>query len=65
MLGTSSRKDSASGFRHAMIFLDFATLQTRQCGADDFERWYVQTSEFGACLMGHKVSHAWDQEVGG
>jgi hypothetical protein len=38
-----------------MIFLDFATLQTRQCTDDDFEKWNARSSEGKECLMGRKV----------
>lgn len=57
LLGTSSRKESTEG-RHALIFLDFAPLQHRQCTEKDFEKWYARSSEGQECLMGHKVSHA-------
>ncbi|ODN82335.1 signal sequence binding protein [Cryptococcus wingfieldii CBS 7118] len=53
LLGTLPRKDSGGG-RHAMIQLDFAPLQTRQCTDDDFERWYARSGEGNECLMGHK-----------
>lgn len=56
LLGTASRKDSGTEGRHAMIFLDFAPLQTRQCTDDDFERWNARSSEGHECLMGRKVS---------
>ncbi|ORY35539.1 hypothetical protein BCR39DRAFT_567933 [Naematelia encephala] len=53
LLGTATRKDSGDG-RHAMIFLDFAPLQHRQCIGTDMERWYARDGEGKECLMGHK-----------
>lgn len=55
LLGTSPRGKGGNGGRHAMVFLDFAPLQTRQCKDDDFERWYARSGEGKECLMGHKV----------
>ncbi|WWD19083.1 hypothetical protein CI109_103541 [Kwoniella shandongensis] len=54
LLGTFPRRDSSSGGRHAMIFLDFAPVQSRQCKDSDFERWYARSAEGKECLMGHK-----------
>ncbi|KIR51702.1 signal sequence binding protein [Cryptococcus gattii Ru294] len=53
LLGTLPRKDSNGG-RHAMVFLDFAPLQTRQCKDSDFERWYARSADSKECLMGHR-----------
>ncbi|KAL7422736.1 vacuolar protein sorting/targeting protein PEP1 [Cryptotrichosporon argae] len=53
LLGTSPRRESDGG-RHAIVFLDFAPLQHRQCTDRDFERWYARSSEGEECLMGHK-----------
>jgi hypothetical protein len=61
LIGTMPRRDSQEG-RHALIFLDFAPLQTRQCVDKDFERWYARGGGEGmTCLMGHKVGRggAW------
>lgn len=56
LLGSTSRKDAGSQDRHVVVFLDFATMLTRQCGKDDFEKWYARP-EGRECLMGHKVSN--------
>ncbi|KAL7415743.1 hypothetical protein BDY24DRAFT_337902 [Mrakia frigida] len=53
LLGSTSRKDAGSQDRHAVVFLDFATMLTRQCGKNDFEKWYARP-EGRQCLMGHK-----------
>ena len=55
LLGTSPRTKGGDGGRHALVFLDFAPLQTRQCKDNDFERWYARGAEGKECLMGHKV----------
>jgi hypothetical protein len=53
LLGTMSRKDAGAEGRHATVFLDFAPVRKRQCGAGDMEKWYARpTGE--ECLMGHK-----------
>jgi hypothetical protein len=54
-VGTASRKDSPDDGRHALIFLDFAPLQTRQCKDKDYEKWYARSADGQQCLMGHKV----------
>lgn len=54
ILGSVSRKQASEG-RQALIFLDFAPLQTRQCQEKDFEKWYARSSEGQECLMGHRV----------
>ncbi|WVO13483.1 hypothetical protein L204_101103 [Cryptococcus depauperatus] len=54
LLGTLPRKESGHGGRHAMVFIDFASLQTRQCTDSDFERWYARSGDGHECLMGHK-----------
>ncbi|WVW85580.1 hypothetical protein I302_107618 [Kwoniella bestiolae CBS 10118] len=54
LIGTLPRRDSGKGGRHALIFLDFAPVQTRQCTDSDFERWYARSEEGKECLMGHK-----------
>mgnify|MGYP002718847198 CR=1 FL=1 len=55
LIGTSPRGKGGDGGRHALIFLDFAPLQTRQCQDKDFEKWYARGAEGKECLMGHKV----------
>ncbi|EJU03910.1 Oligoxyloglucan reducing end-specific cellobiohydrolase [Dacryopinax primogenitus] len=54
LLGTLSRKDQNDDGRHVSVFLDFAPLQKRQCGASDFEKWYARTAKGHECVMGHK-----------
>lgn len=54
LIGTTSRKESNEG-RHAVVFIDFATLGKRKCEAKDFERWDARTIKGKECLMGHKV----------
>ena len=54
LLGSMSRKEAGNQHRHAVVFLDFATLQSRQCTENDFEKWYARP-EGRQCLMGHKV----------
>ncbi|WWC63338.1 uncharacterized protein I303_105938 [Kwoniella dejecticola CBS 10117] len=54
LIGTLPRRDSVKGGRHAMIFLDFAPVQTRQCTSSDFEKWYARSEEGRECLMGHR-----------
>ncbi|OCF42192.1 signal sequence binding protein [Kwoniella heveanensis CBS 569] len=54
LIGTLPRKDAGNDGRHAMIFLDFAPLQTRQCTESDFEQWYARSEDGKECLMGHK-----------
>ena len=53
LLGSMTRKEAGNQDRHAVVFLDFATLQSRQCGEGDFEKWYARP-EGRQCLMGHK-----------
>ncbi len=56
LLGTLSRQDpSAGNKRHAVVFLDFATMNKRKCTHDDMEKWMARTAKGNACLMGHKV----------
>jgi len=46
---------SASGERHIIIHIDFATMNIRRCGDADFEKWYARAPGGDAdCLMGHK-----------
>ncbi|WRT68442.1 uncharacterized protein IL334_005418 [Kwoniella shivajii] len=54
LIGTLPRRDSGKGGRHALIFLDFAPVQNRQCTSSDLERWYARSAEGKECLMGHK-----------
>ena len=56
VLGTSPRGRGGDDGRHALVFLDFAPLQTRQCKDSDFEKWYARGVQGNECLMGHKVS---------
>ncbi|KAL1407369.1 vacuolar protein sorting/targeting protein PEP1 [Vanrija albida] len=54
LLGVAHRQSSKEG-RYAMVFLDFAGLQNRQCKDADFEKWYARSSEDSECLMGQKL----------
>jgi hypothetical protein len=55
LLGQISRKDQQTGMgRYAAVFLDFAPTRSRQCGENDFEKWYARSSA-SECIMGHKV----------
>lgn len=58
LVGTTSRKDSSGG-RHAVVFIDFATVGKRKCEEKDFEKWYARTAKDKECLMGHKVFQLW------
>ena len=50
-----ARKDQTGQGRYTVIYLDFAPTRTRQCGDDDFERWYARSGKSDEeCLMGHK-----------
>jgi hypothetical protein len=55
LLAQIPRKDQKDDGRNAIIFLDFAPTRQRQCGDNDFEKWYARTSKGKECLMGHKV----------
>ena len=58
LLGQVSKKDAKGNTgRYVVIHLDFANTRSRQCGEDDFEKWYARTSTNEECLMGHKVRH--------
>ena len=54
LVGTSPRGKSGDGGRHALIFLDFAPLQTRKCTESDYVQWYARSEEGKECLMGHR-----------
>jgi hypothetical protein len=47
LVGTSRKSGNA------LVFLDFAPIQHRQCQERDFEKWYARSNQ-GQCLMGHK-----------
>lgn len=53
LLGSTSRKDAGTEGRHVTVFLDFAPVRKRQCGAGDMEKWYARPAG-EECLMGHK-----------
>ncbi|KAF8196799.1 Oligoxyloglucan reducing end-specific cellobiohydrolase [Mycena galopus ATCC 62051] len=54
LLGQVARKDqSAKIGRFVTVYLDFTNTRKRQCGKDDFEKWYVRAKN-SECLMGHK-----------
>ncbi|KAJ7089709.1 vacuolar protein sorting/targeting protein 10 [Mycena belliarum] len=54
LLGQVARKDQTKDIgRFVVVYLDFAKTRKRQCGEDDFEKWYVRTAK-NQCLMGHK-----------
>jgi Sortilin, neurotensin receptor 3,/Sortilin, neurotensin receptor 3, C-terminal len=55
LLGQLSRQDSTSEGRYVSLFLDFAPMGRRKCGATDFEKWYARTMKNKECLMGHRV----------
>ena len=55
LLGSLGRKDQSDEAKHALVFLDFASIQKRQCTDSDFEKWYARTIKNKECLMGHKV----------
>jgi hypothetical protein len=55
LLGQIGRKDQQAGLgRFVGVFLDFAPTRSRQCGENDFEKWYARSSK-SECIMGHKV----------
>ena len=55
LVGQLARKDQTGQGRYTVIYLDFAPTRTRQCGDDDFERWYARSGKSDEeCLMGHK-----------
>ncbi|KAJ7626363.1 vacuolar protein sorting/targeting protein 10 [Mycena polygramma] len=54
LLGQVARKDQNNEIgRFVTVFLDFANTRKRQCGENDFEKWYVRSAN-SQCLMGHK-----------
>lgn len=56
LLGQIGRKDqTANTGRVATVFLDFAPTRSRQCGDNDFEKWYARSATDKECIMGHKV----------
>ncbi len=55
LLGQVSRQDSTSEGRYVSLFLDFAPMNRRKCGDNDFEKWYARTIKNNECLMGHRV----------
>ena len=56
LVGQLSRQDQQTGKgRFATIFLDFAKLNRRKCGQDDFEEWTARSATH-ECLMGHMAS---------
>jgi hypothetical protein len=55
LLGQIGRKDqTANTGRVATVFLDFAPTRSRQCGDNDFEKWYARSATDKECIMGHK-----------
>ncbi|KAJ9094955.1 hypothetical protein QFC21_005747 [Naganishia friedmannii] len=61
LLGTLARGEPGGEGegRHAIVFLDFADLQSRKCGGADFEKWYVRAPATDhdngrECVLGHK-----------
>ncbi|OBZ73619.1 Vacuolar protein sorting/targeting protein 10 [Grifola frondosa] len=55
LVGQIAKRDQKEGQgRFAAVFLDFATLNRRQCTDEDFERFYARSSQHNECLMGHK-----------
>lgn len=54
LLGSLSRKDAGDQGRHALVFLDFASMRMKQCRKSDMEKWYARPAGKD-CLMGHKV----------
>ncbi|GAA99449.1 hypothetical protein E5Q_06148 [Mixia osmundae IAM 14324] len=59
VLGTLDKgAKSQDGNRHAIVYLDFATMNKRHCeeSRGDFEKWYARAGGASApdCLMGHK-----------
>lgn len=54
LIGQLPRKDQTSDSRYVTAFLDFAGIRSRQCGDNDFERWYARNGGEHECIMGHK-----------
>lgn len=54
LVGQLARKDQIDGNRYVVVFLDFAPTRSRQCGDDDFEKWYARNGGEHECIMGHR-----------
>ncbi|EJC99110.1 signal sequence binding protein [Fomitiporia mediterranea MF3/22] len=54
LVGQLARKDQTGDGRFVVIYLDFAPTRNRQCGDNDFERWYARSGSSSECIMGHK-----------
>lgn len=54
LVGQLSRKDQTDSNKYIIVFLDFAPSRTRQCGDDDFEKWYARDGGEHECIMGHR-----------
>ncbi|OAX34393.1 Oligoxyloglucan reducing end-specific cellobiohydrolase, partial [Rhizopogon vinicolor AM-OR11-026] len=52
ILGQVTRQSKQNGPRHAVIYLDFATLGRPQCGESDKEPWYARARADSECIMG-------------
>ena len=55
LVGQIPKRAQKDKGRFAVVFLDFKTLDRRQCGDSDFETWFARSSTH-ECLMGHKAS---------
>ncbi|KAI0653007.1 Oligoxyloglucan reducing end-specific cellobiohydrolase [Cubamyces menziesii] len=56
LVGQIPKRAQKDKGRFAVVFLDFKTLDRRQCGDSDFETWFARSSTH-ECLMGHKQSY--------
>jgi len=55
LLGSVARHDQSNDVgRVVIVYLDFSKTRTRECGEDDFVKWYARPAKT-ECLMGHKV----------
>ncbi|OCB88754.1 signal sequence binding protein [Sanghuangporus baumii] len=54
LVGQLSRKDQTGQGRFVVVYLDFAPTRPRQCGDNDFEKWYARGGSDNECIMGHK-----------
>ncbi|KAG8905227.1 vacuolar protein sorting/targeting protein PEP1 [Tulasnella sp. 403] len=54
LIGQLNRQSTTDEGKYAAVFLDFATMNKRQCNEGDFEKWYARTAKGKECLMGHK-----------
>lgn len=53
LIGSRARGTAHDAQRHVALFVDFAPVQKRKCGARDLEKWYPSGPN-GPCILGHR-----------